>query len=178
VRIFSQISVMAFSFYTIYAVRRHGMSEAVAGLMMGVFTLGQTAANPIMGRIGDRWNHPAVMKIGAIAASLSALTALLAPSLGWFVLVYILAGIANVAIWTIGLAMMLEFGQEAERPVYIGMANTLIAPVTILAPILGGWLADSVSFQATFLVSTVSGLITAGILHTLLRDPRHIQNES
>ena len=36
VRFFSQLSVMAFAFYTIYAVRRHAMSEAVSGLMMGV----------------------------------------------------------------------------------------------------------------------------------------------
>ena len=34
------------------------------------------------------------------------------------------------------------FGSEAERPVYIGLSNTLIAPATILAPVLGGLIAD------------------------------------
>ncbi len=176
VRMLSQVAVTAFSFYTIYAVRRHHMSEGVSGLMMGVFTIGQIVANPIMGRMGDRWSHPAVMKIGALAASLSALLAWLAPSLGWFSLAYILAGLANVAIWTIGLAIVLEFGAVSERPVYIGLANTLVAPVTLLAPILGGWLADSVGFQATFLAASLSGLATVFILHTLLRDPRHVSS--
>jgi len=178
VRMLSQLSVMSFSFYTVYAVREHNMSDAVAGLMMGVFTIGQIIANPIMGRLGDRWNHPAVMKIGALAASLSAFVAWLAPGLAWFVLVYILAGLANVAIWTIGLAIILEFGVESERPVYIGLSNTLIAPVTILAPILGGWLADSVGFGAAFLLSAICGLLTALILHTMLHDPRHIEINS
>ncbi len=175
VRLLSQLSVMAFSFYTVYAVRSHNMSDAVAGLMMGVFTVGQIIANPIMGRLGDRWSHPSVMKIGALAASSSALVAWLAPGLAWFALVYVLAGLANVAIWTIGLAIILEFGAESERPVYIGLSNTLIAPVTILAPILGGWLADTVGFGVTFLLSAVCGLLTALVLHTLLRDPRHIE---
>jgi MFS family permease len=175
VRMLSQLAVMAFSFYTIYALRYHQMSEEISGLMMGVFTIGQIAANPIMGRIGDRWSHPAVMKVGALCASASALLAWLAPNLNWFYLVFLLAGLANVAIWTIGLAIILEFGEETERPVYIGLANTLIAPVTILAPILGGWLADSVGFQATFLVSCVSGLAAAAVLHILLHDPRHLR---
>jgi predicted MFS family arabinose efflux permease len=175
VRMLSQLSVTAFSFYTVYAVRRHHMSDAVAGLMMGVFTIGQIIANPILGRLGDRWSHPSVMKIGALAASLSALVAWLAPGLAWFALVYVLAGLANVAIWTIGLAIVLEFGTESERPVYIGLSNTLVAPVTILAPILGGWLADTVGFGVTFLFAAVCGLLTALVLHALLRDPRHIE---
>jgi MFS family permease len=172
VRMLSQLSVMAFAFYTVYAVRNMGMSEGTAGLMMGVFTFGQIITNPLMGWIGDRWNHAAVMKVGLLAASISALVAWSAPAYQWFYLAFALAGIANVAIWTIGMAMTLEFGTPADRPVYIGMANTLIAPATVLAPILGGWLADTAGFQAAFLVSFIAGLITSIIMHLTLRDPR------
>lgn len=174
VRMLSQLAIMGFAFYTVYAVRNLGMTEGVAGLMMGVFTFGQIIANPLMGWIGDRWSHAAVMKFGLLSATLSALVAWQAPGIGWFYLVFILAGIANVAIWTIGLAMTLEFGTHAERPVYIGIANTLIAPATIMAPLLGGWLADRAGFQTTFFVSAVSGAFTVLVLHFMLRDPRQI----
>ena len=172
VRSLSQLSVIAFSFYTVYAVRALGMTEAVAGLMMGVYTVGQIVANPIMGWIGDNWNHPAVMVIGAMAATVSALVAWAAPHLGWFYLAFVLAGIANVAIWTIGLAMTLKFGSLSERPVYIGLANTLVAPFTILAPLLGGWLADFAGFEYTFFLSAIFGVITAIVLVLTLREPR------
>jgi MFS family permease len=172
VRGLSQISVVAFSFYTVYAVRALGMTEAVAGLMMGVYTVGQIAANPIMGWIGDRWNHTSVMIIGALAATFSALIALTAPQLNWFYLAFILAGIANVSIWTIGIAMTLKFGTLAERPVYIGLANTLVAPFTILAPLFGGWLADYAGFEYTFIMSAVFGLVTAIVLALTLSGPR------
>ncbi len=166
-----QLATMAFGFYAVYAVRYHSMSEAVAGLMTSVFMAVQIVANPLMGWIGDRWGHRTVMGVGAYAAA-SALLAWLAPGVNWFYLVFALAGVANVTSWTIGLAMTLEFGSEAERPAYIGLSNTLIAPSTILAPLLGGWLADMAGYPAAFLISVVGGLATALVLQILVRDPR------
>jgi MFS family permease len=177
VRGLSQFSVVAFSFYTVYAVRYLGMNEATAGLMMGVYTFGQIAANPIMGWVGDRWNHPVVMTVGALAAAMSAVVAWTAPELNWFYIAFILAGVANVSIWTIGLAMTLQFGTLSERPAYIGLANTLIAPVTILAPLVAGWLADYAGFEYTFILSAVCGLITALVLSFTLRNPRQTFQE-
>jgi MFS family permease len=177
VRGLSQISVVAFAFYTVYAVRHMGMNEATAGLMMGVYTFGQIAANPIMGWIGDRWNHPVVMTVGALAASLSAVVAWTAPQLSWFYLAFILAGVANVSIWTIGLAMTLQFGTLSERPAYIGLSNTLIAPVSILAPLFGGWLADFAGFEYTFILSAACGLVTALVLALTLNGRRRSLQE-
>ncbi len=178
VRGLSQLSVVAFAFYTVYAVRYLGMNEATAGLMMGVYTVGQIATNPIMGWIGDRWNHPVVMTVGALAAALSAVVAVTAPHLNWFYLAFILAGVANVSIWTIGLAMTLQFGTLSERPAYIGLANTLIAPVTIIAPLLGGWVADYAGFEYTFILSAICGLITALVLSLTMRNPRATLQDS
>jgi MFS family permease len=141
--------------------------------MTSVFMGAQIVTNPLMGWIGDRWRHRTVMGVGAYAAAASALLAWLAPSLNWFYLVFALAGIANVAAWTIGLAMTLEFGSEAERPAYIGLANTLVAPSAILAPLIGGWLADTTGYPATFLVSVIGALATALVLQILVRDPQH-----
>jgi predicted MFS family arabinose efflux permease len=84
----------------------------------------------------------------------------------------VLSALANVAIWTIAMAMTVEFGTEAERPVYIGMSNTLIAPAAILAPIFGGWLADQAGYPATFLVSAIGGFLTVIVLLLLVRDPQ------
>lgn len=174
VRMLSQLAVMASAFYTVYVVRYHGMSEVGVGLMTGVLLGTQIAANPLMGWIGDRWSHRAVMEIGIGSAVLSALLAWLAPSPGWFYLVFILAGIANVAVWTISLAMILEFGSESERPAYIGLANTLIAPATILAPFLGGLLADVAGYPAAFVTSAIGGLATLVVLQVFVRDPRRL----
>lgn len=177
-RMLSQLAVMAFAFYTVYAVRHHGMDVFTAGVMTAVLTATQVVANPVMGWLGDRWGYRAAMQIGALAASASALLACFAPSIEWFYPAFVLAGIASVATWTIALAMTLEFNAGSERPAYIGLANTLVAPSTILAPLLGGWLADTAGYQATFLVSVIGGLATALVFYMTLRDPRQVRHAS
>jgi MFS family permease len=171
-RMLSQLAVMAFAFYTVYAVRHHGMDVFTAGVLTAVLTGTQIIANPLMGWVGDRWGYRTAMQIGALAAGGSALLAWIAPNLAWFYPAFVLAGIANVGMWTIALAMTLEFDAGPERPAYIGLANTLIAPSTILAPIVGGWLADTAGYSATFFVSVIGSFATALVLATMLRDPR------
>lgn len=171
-RVISQVAMAAFAFYTIYAMRHHSMSEAAVGLMTGVLLATQIVANPCLGWVGDRWGHRAVMEIGALAAAISALLAWWAPDVSWFYLVFILAGIANVSFSAIAMTMTLNFGTEAERPAYIGLANTLAAPGTILAPLIGGWLVSSTGYQAVFLMSAAGGLATAMVLHLKVHDPR------
>ncbi len=167
----AQFAGMGFSFYIIYAVWHFGISDLVAGYMTGAFLVSTILASLWMGRLADRWSPRHVMSIGALASSASAGIAWLAPSADWLYLAVVLASMGVVAIWTLPIPFMVRFGNDFERPYYIGLANTFIAPATILAPILGGWLADVVGFQATFLVSVVSGLVTAVLLVFALKDP-------
>mgnify|MGYP001401709733 CR=1 FL=1 len=177
-RILTQFAGMATAFYTVYAVRFMGMNEVSAGILTSVLLITQTAANPLLGFAADRWSRKAVLTVGSICTALSALIAFLAPSLGWFYPIFILMGIGNVAYWTIGLALSLEFGEEHERPVYVGMANTFIAPATILAPLLGGLLADTAGYRTTFWVAAAIGILTAVILLRFMRDPQAKQTRA
>ena len=112
VRILAQLGTMGFSFYIVYAVRNYGIGEGTAGVLTAILMIIQTTFNPIMGWLGDRWSHRGVMGVGMLAAIASATLAWLSPGVGWFYLVFGLAGIANVAVWTIAMAMTLEFGNE------------------------------------------------------------------
>ncbi len=172
VRLLSQFATMGFAFYIVYGLRRFGMSDLTAGLLTAALTITQTIANAIMGWLGDRLGHRLMLIVGSVAVTLSSLMAWGAPTLNWMYLVFILSGLANVAYWTIGMAITTEFGTEETRPTYIGLSNTLVAPFTIIAPLIGGAIADAAGFQATFMVSAVGGLVIAGLLVWLVRDPR------
>jgi len=171
-RFLSQFATMGFSFYIIYALRQFNMNAITAGFLTATLTISQTIANAGMGWLGDKWGHRSMLIIGAIAALLSSLLAWFATSILWFYPIFFLAGLANVSIWTIGMAMTVDFGTEAERPVYIGLSQTLTAPATILAPLLGGWIADSAGFIPTFSISIVLSVIVIGTLIFLVKDPR------
>jgi MFS family permease len=172
VRVLSQFGGMAFAFYVIYAVQAYNMSDASAGIMVAILLLGQVILSPLMGRLGDRWSHRGVMLLGAGGAALSAILAWRATSVEWFYVIFILEATAVVAIWVIPLAMSVNFAPtEAERPLYIGMSNTLPAPAAILAPVIGGWLADVAGFHTTFVVSALCAVAMALGLWLLIKDP-------
>ncbi len=175
VRMLSQLAIIGQAFYTVYAVKNLGMSELAVGVLTSVLLATQIVANPTMGWLGDHWSYRWVMLIGIVASIFSAALAWQAPNSNWFFPVMILAGIANVALWTIGMAMIQEFGKEEQRPVYIGMSNTFIAPFTILAPFIGGWLAMQRGYPATFFASAVFGCLTAVVLTWFVKDPGRIR---
>ncbi|MBC7879489.1 MAG: MFS transporter [Anaerolineales bacterium] len=171
-RFLSQFATMGFSFYIIYALREFNMDAITAGFLTATLTIAQTIANASMGWLGDKWGHRSMLIIGAVAALLSSILAWFAPSIAWFYPIFLLAGIANVSIWTIGMTMTVDFGTESERPLYIGLSQTLTAPATIIAPLLGGWIVDSAGFIPTFSISIVLSIVMIGILIFLVKDPR------
>lgn len=170
-RLLSQFGLMAIGFYIVYASRAFGMDGLQAGFLTSVYLVTQVIANPLLGQLADRWSKKGTLVIGASANAASALLAWLAPNLNWFYAVYVLAGIASVAYWTIGMAFSLDFGSEDERPLYVGLANTLVTPAAILAPLLGGWLADGPGFGATFSLACVASVVTALVLLLFVHDP-------
>jgi MFS family permease len=172
VRLLSQFATMGFAFYILFGLQRFNMDPVTAGFLTAALTITQTVANLVMGWLGDRFGHRSMLIAGSIAVIGSSLLAWGAKGIAWLYPVVILAGLANVAYWTIGMAITVEFGTEETRPIYIGLSNTLVAPFTILAPLIGGWLTDAINFQATFMVSAVIGLGVTILLFWLVRDPR------
>jgi len=177
-RFLSQFGMMAFAFYTVFAVKKIGMDNLTVGIMTSLLMITQTVANPVLGWISDRWSRKWILVIGSICAVFSAVLAAVIKLPGWFAVVFILCGIANVAFWTIGMTLALEFGNEEEKPIYVGMSNTLIAPATILAPLVGGLLADIFSYTTTFYVSAGFGVLTVFLLAIFVSDPKIRQTQA
>jgi MFS family permease len=170
-RVVYQFATMGFAFYIVYGLRAFNMDALTAGYLTAALTVSQTVANVGMGWLSDRVGHRSMLIAGAVAVALSSFAAWAAPSISWLYLVFVLAGLANVSYWTIGMAMTVQYGTEAERPVYIGLSNTLIAPATILAPLLGGWIADMAGYQTTFMLSAIGGVLTTLLLAFLVKAP-------
>jgi predicted MFS family arabinose efflux permease len=58
------------------------------------------------------------------------------------------------------------------------MANTLVSPATILAPLLGGLIADTLGYPVTFVTSAVLAVISGIILVALVEDPQRNRHHS
>ena len=173
-RSLTSLSLTAVSFFTIFGIRRYQMTPEFASVMTSILLVSNTLSSTLVGWAGDRWGHRRVLMLGNAATVLSIVIAMLAPDVTWFYLVFALIGIVNATQWSTIMTITVQFSSVAERPFYIGMANTLIAPVTIFAPIIGGWLIDAVSFELTFTIFALAGLLSLLVYLIPMRDPSEI----
>jgi MFS family permease len=166
---------MAGGFVLVYGVQRFQLSGTDVGLMTGVLIGCQAVLNPVWGLIGDRFGHKTVLVGGACALALTAATAALATSSIGLILAFIFMGAFISADSTSMLTIIPEFCRDEDRPTYIGLTNTLLAPATALAPLLGGYLAAQIGYQPMFGLAGFVAALGAGCLAILVREPRHVR---
>lgn len=166
------LGAMATSFFIIYGSQRFGLDGAAIGLMTATLVASQAIMSLVWGVVGDRVGHKAVLASAAFALALAALNTLLAPTQGWLVLSFVLLGMYSSGDAVSGLNIILEFARPEDRPTYIGLTNTLLAPTIILAPILGGWLATVAGFPTLLVTAAVVASAGAFLLAFWVREPR------
>lgn len=173
-RAFAAGGTMAPGFYTVYALRALGAESWQVGVFTSVLFSGQMLGNLALGWMADRWGHRVVIMVGAAALALASATALGAPSLEVYILVFALTGIHQAATSVSNLSVLLEFAPTVEeRPTYIGLGTTAVGPVVFAAPLLGGAIADAAGFAPVFGLGVLLGGVGLALLGWQVRDPRH-----
>ncbi len=172
-RMGGQFLLVAVNFFSISAIQRFAVSEQTLGLMTGVLFFAQIAASLLGGWLGDHAGHRLVLIVGAGLMGLSCTLAAFAPQANWFFAVFFFGGMGSAILTTNITSMTMEFGLPAERPYYIGLANTVTASAALVAPFLSGAIVDRLGYPAMFSFTTLAGLMMLAILLVFVIDPRH-----
>ena len=148
-------------------------------MFTSLFLAGHLAGSVVLGWVADRVGHRLVLIIGAAAMVGANLLALTAPTLEVFGAVFALVGVNQAAASVSGLSVLLEFAPALdERPTYVGLGNTAMAPLGFAGPLAAGLLVDGVGFAALFGTAGVLGLTAAALLVARVEDPRQARASS
>jgi len=158
-------------FITVAALQRWQIADNTVGIYTAALLAGQTAGNLVFGFLADRFGHKLSLEVGALASILSFGLAWLAPAPGWFYAVFFLLGINAGAVIVSGILVVLEFSEPQRRPTYVGLANTVVGLVSIVAPLLGAWLAG-IGYGWLFAASVFINLVALLAMHWWVREPR------
>ena len=171
----ANLGMMAGGFFMVYGKEYiEGALEQV-GLLTAILVGTQAVMNLLWGLIGDRKGHKVVLCGAAFSMALAALVAWVASSPAWLWATFSLLGVAMSADSVSGMNIILEFCAPEDRPTYIGLTNTLLAPGRTLGPILGGVLATWVSYRGLFAVAALVSILGGVLLAFAVREPRHAQ---
>jgi MFS family permease len=166
---------MGAGFYMVYGAERFGMGVQEVGLLTALLVGSQAAANLLWAPLADRYGHKRVLCGEVLCTGLAAVAAFAAQSPTWIAASFILLGAGMAAAGVSAMTIVLEYSGPADRPTYVGLTNTSLAPISILAPIFGGWLAGQVGFSGMFVVAAGFSLVALVVMVLWVRDPRHVQ---
>jgi MFS family permease len=179
-------------FYAIYAKSVLGAPDGMVGVYVTARIGAQLLFNLPWGRLSDRRGNRLVMRLlslgnGAtvlLALALVGLIELLSPNAGrlaggaWLpylaLPLFLLDGAVRPAYVLSGSNFLLELVSDAERPLYLGLSNTLMGVITLISG-LGGLVVDFFGFAGLFAVSLVLCLIMY-VLAAGLPEPREARH--
>jgi hypothetical protein len=171
---------MATPFYILYARDRLGIPEGMVGLYLSAMTTVSVGSNLVWSRISDRRSNKLLLQIASILGLSIPFLALLIPhlsglfspeSLGYlFGLVFVFRGSHTAGAGIADINFLLEISPAAERPIYVGFANTLLG-MALLASAVGGVIVEVAGFGTLFSLTLAFYALAIGLSLTL-RDPR------
>jgi len=172
-RAFGVFGTMANGFFTVYALRALDAREWHVGAFTTLYLGGQVIGNLVLGWLADRAGHRLVLVVGLAAQAAGTIAALGAASAEALAPVFALVGVHQAAIHVSARTILLEFADGiAQRPTYIGLGNTALAPASFVGPLVAGLVADLGGFAAVFALAAAMSAVGIALLVARVREPR------
>jgi MFS family permease len=172
-RLLMALGGMGLGFITVTAVQKWQVSNSTVGLYTLALLLGQTMGNLFFGLLADRYGHILSLELSAIAGMFAYLTAWLAPEANWVFVAFVLLGISSGGIIVSGILVVMEFCVPEKRPTYVGLTNTGVGIVSMIAPLVGA-LLSSQSEDWLFALCALLFLASFVVLRWWVQEPRNV----
>lgn len=153
--------------------RELGLSDWQLGLLSGpAFALFYSVAGIPVARLAERANRARLM--AAVVAVWSTMTALCGFATGFvqLLLCRVGVGMGEGGCLPVSHSLLADNFSMRQRGMVMSVVSTAPSFATILAPIIGGLVAQQWGWRAAFLVVGLPGLVLALITWLTLRDPR------
>lgn len=168
---FLTIANMPVGFFTVYALKRFSADESIVGEFTLAMMSAQVVSATITGYVADRYGNKVALVIAASGMLLATVWALLAPSAGWFRLVFLFLGFNVGSELMTRYNIAVEYGPVEQRSSYIALMNTVLAPFYVSA-LIGGGISDRFGYPALFGVGVLFSVIGIILLVRRVREPR------
>jgi MFS family permease len=177
------MAAIALPFYGIYAKNMLNAPEGMVEIYVATYTGAQLLFNLPWGRVSDRRGNRLVMRLSSLGSGLAVLLALglvglvefLRPQGAWLpylaLPLFFLDGAVRPARMLTGNNFLLELVPDDNRPLCLGLSNTLTGVVT-LASGFGGLVVDFFGFIGLFLLALALYLFVF-VLASGLPEPRN-----
>jgi EmrB/QacA subfamily drug resistance transporter len=131
------------------------LNAGLSGLQWTVdaYLVTLTALLLLGGSLGDRYGRRRLLQIGLVAFTLASIVCGLAPDIHLLIAARAAQGIGGALLVPGSLAIITASFHTDDRAWAVGAWSGMAGVSTAIAPFLGGWLIDAVSWRAIFFIN-------------------------
>ncbi len=132
------LSFMGLGFVTVYGLEKFNLPISYSAIFTAVMLISEIVGYGIWGTLGDKDGYKRVIEYANLFLIIGLLGLLFTNSIWGLYIVFGIISFAYSGEYIADQNIAMEFGDEADRPTYIGMSKTLIGPFILIAPLFGG----------------------------------------
>jgi MFS family permease len=173
-RLLVNLFLMASPFYVGFATVQLGLSSEVAvPTLLAMQTIGTVSGALLYTWLGAR-NNLLYIRLALLGAALLPVSALLAGVVGPLPLYFgfLLSGLATSNLLFGFQNWILTYAPADQRPIYIGLYNTLGAVFSMMAPFIGGTIAERLGYEELFVIALLMAFSALFITVRYIHNPR------
>jgi len=164
---------MALPFFILWAVQRTELSDTDLGTLTAIFVLGNTLTNLLWGLLADRRGFRLVLLCALLIWIASTVVFIFGDSYLAFAIGYVGIGAGFGGFQMACINLVLEFGKREDLPMRIAVAQSAEQGVGVVAPLVGGLVAEVYGYGPLFWLTAAVQVLALGVVVFGMRDPRH-----
>ena len=170
------LAAMGFSFYAVYALKRYNLAASILGVYTMIIIISQSLSGILWGYIGDKFGYKIPLVISTILIFIQGLIAVFIDHPASIMVISGTIGIVYSAMYICHANIIFELAPPEETSLFIGLSNSLIAPVIGTAPILAGVIIERLGYSQLFFAISVSAIFAFYVSVFGFKEPRDIEN--
>ncbi len=137
-----------------------GATGFQVGMIIASFNIARVFANPISGRLSDRWGRKPFIVSGLFFYAVVSICYILATDINDLILVRFLHGLTSVLVVPVAMALAADIAPDNKLARYMGTLNMAVMLGLGVGPMLGGIIRDTLGMNAAFYAMGILALFT------------------
>jgi MFS family permease len=162
---------MGYYFIAVFSRARLALDGAQLGLLAASMLIGSTLASPVFGWFGDRFGHRAALQISAMLQAIGFVLAMTAVTPAAVLAAGFAIGTSRASAFVNAQPLVFSYAPVMSRPTYIGVSSTAFGAATMVAPFLGGIVAQAWGHPALLALSSLLSLAAVAAYRSLAPNP-------
>lgn len=140
--------------------------------VFSIFLLTNAMATPIYGKLSDKIGRKPVFLIGLTVFVIGSLLSGLSQSMVMLIVFRAIQGVGAGAIMPVTFTIVADIYPFEKRAKMLGFNGSMWGIASVIAPLLGGFIVDQLSWHWIFFINVPLGLITFGLVWFFLQEDR------